>query len=198
MSIIKHIYTDGILKTDFKTAAVFIDGSNITTKTKFNIFNRNVLDLNQASDFTILYTLQVLKDEKRDQHLEGKPKKDQTSAFSIAVAEEEAETTTPIVEEKINNNSSFRTQSITDKLAVKDASNGIPIKEPTKNRSSITINGISPSAPQTFVRINGNLVTDFSKIELYLDGKKVKDANITIVIEIKKDSLLKYLRQAKK
>lgn len=197
MSTIKEIYTDGILKTDFKSAAVLIDGNRITDRTKFNIFNRNILDLNQASDFVILYTLQVLKDEKRDQHLAAEAPKTLSLAGENGTSVTKDNGTGDTARESLNGIQikDPKTKSLVQR---RDPLNGIQIKEPTKNRSSITINGSAPPSPQTFVRINGNLVTDFSNIELYLDGKKVKDVNITIVIEIKKDSLLKYVRLAKK
>ena len=188
MSTIKEIYTDGILKTDFKSAIVYINGNKISEKTKFNIFNRIVLDLNQNTDFTILYTLQVLKDEKRDQHIKTTVEP-VVEKFNLAEDVSTSRESLNGIQIKDPKSSSARK---TDPL------NGIQIKEPTKNRSSITINGSTPSSTQTFVRINGNLITDFSIIELYLDGKKIKDVNITIVIEIKKDSLLKYIRLAKK
>lgn len=163
--MIKEIYVDGILRTDYKTSAVFIDSQIIKDSTKFNIFNRRVLDLDQNSDFVILYTLQVIKDDKREQQ-----KGDPLNGIQIKDPK---------------------------KSVAGDPLNGIQIKEPSKNKSSITING-TPSTDATAVRINGKLITDQSNIELYLDGKKVKDSNIVIVIEIKKDNLLKYVRLQKK
>jgi hypothetical protein len=203
MSKIKEIYVDGSLRTDFKTSALYIDGQEIKTNTKFNIFNRRVLDLNQNSDFTILYTLQVLKDEKRDQAEQNDPLNgiqikepslaevaDANEIDDIRDLNEAAESNDPLNGIQIKDPKRLSTGT--------DPLNGIQIKEPTKNKSSITINGTSSSDTSTFVRINGNLVTDQSRIELFLDGKKVKNANLTIVIEIKKDDLLKYVRLKKR
>jgi len=188
MSKIKEIYVDGFLRSDFKTSALYINGQQITESTKFNIFNRRILDLNQNSDFTILYTLQVLKDEKRDlSNEEGDP------LNGIQIKEPSLIETSSDSEDPLNG---IQIKEPTSRG--KDPLNGIQIKEPTKNRSSITINGTSSSDSSTFVRINGNLVTDKSIIELFLDGRKVKNANLTIVIEIKKDDLLRYIRLKKK
>lgn len=182
--MIKEIYVDGILRTDYKTSAVFIDGQIIKDSTKFNIFNRRVLDLDQNSDFAILYTLQVIKDDKRDQQ-----KGDPLNGIQIKDPKRTATTEgDPLNGIQIKD---------PKKSVTGDPLNGIQIKEPSKNKSSITING-TPSTDATAVRINGKLITDQSNIELYLDGKKVKDSNIIIVIEIKKDNLLKYVRLQKK
>jgi len=181
MSIIKEIYVDGILRTDFKKSSVYIDGQEIKESTKFNIFNRRVLDLNQNKDFSILYTLQVLKNEKRNQNndpLNGIQIKDPKQ-----ISSDDPLNGIQIKDPK---------RSVSD-----DPLNGIQIKEPTKNKSSITINGASATGT-TFVRIKGKLITDLSKIELFLDGKKIKDTNLTIVINITKNNLLKYIRLQKK
>lgn len=59
MDIIKSIYLDGVLKSDFNFASVFIDGIEIKNTTKFNILNSKILDLDQNSEFTLLYNLTV-------------------------------------------------------------------------------------------------------------------------------------------
>lgn len=196
MSVIKEIYVDGVLRKDFKSSAVYIDNQLIKDSTKFNIFNRRVLDLDQNSDFKMLYTLQVLKDEKRDQYKNNDP------LNGIQIKEpkltQSTDTGTSTTEATIAGDPLNGIQIKDPKTRGSDPLNGIQIKEPVKNKSSITINGVNASLDaQTIVRINGNLVTDASKIDLYLDGRKVKDVNFTIVIEITKDNLLKYVRRLK-
>lgn len=157
MSSIKEIYIDGLLRKDYKTADVYISGKRIRSNSKFNIFNRRILDLDQSSNFTIIYTLSILKAEKKEQNDEQQMDKTRTDKSDV----------------------------------------GLPVKEPTKNKSSILINGTDASDSQTFVRIDGLLITDNSVIELFLDGKKIKDSAITIVFDVTKDNLLKYTRRLK-
>lgn len=118
MKFIKEIYINDVLKTDFKTILLVVDGEALDDSVKFNILSYKILDLNQNEDFNIKMYLNIINEaENEETKIDGKL----SNTTYISINDKMIE---GIVDSKING------ISINEKIKIELYLDSIKIKEP--------------------------------------------------------------------